>query len=140
MPRTRPRLPTPSVHPDPAARPRRAAWPLLAALCAALALFGCAAAPLLVTGVVTGGSIVGAEVEDQQQKGKRNDNWDYADEYFARGRNRTLGGPGANQTAPPGASPPAFRNQADQEANRTRPAQPPAREPIKSVSIPMPGQ
>jgi hypothetical protein len=93
----------------------------------------------VLTGVVTGGSMVGAEVEDSQQKDKRNDNWDYADEYFARGRNRTGANAGANGTFPTGPAQPAFANQPPQDANRTRASQPPAGDALKAVSIPMPG-
>ncbi len=137
----------PAPHPGnrPAPRPahgrlpcghwaRRAAPLCLAALCLCLAA-GCAAAPLVITGAITGGSIVGAEVEDSQQKGTRNDTWDYADEYFARGRNRTAGNAGGNGTVRTGAAQPAFANQPDQDANRTRSSQ----RPPEAVSIPMPG-
>ena len=117
---------------------RRAAPLCLAALWLWLAA-GCAVAPLVFTGVYAGGSIVGAEVEQQQQKDKPNDNWNYADEYFARGRNQTGANAWANGTAQPGPGQPAFTNQPVQDANRTRATQPPAQPSREAVSIPMPG-
>lgn len=59
---------------------------LLACLCA---LPGCVVAPLIISGTVAGGGMIGAEIESNKQKGQRDDGWDYADEVFTRGRNRT---------------------------------------------------
>ncbi len=97
------------------------------ALAASLVLATGCAAPLIMTGVMAGGSIVGAEVESHKEKGKRNDNWDYADEYFARNRTQVQRG---NLTESSLAM--------DQQTNKTRPGAPRAAAPLRSVSIPMP--